>query len=349
MRFGRLTVIEKTEERRSHRVIWLCKCDCGNEVKVMSSNLLSGHTKSCGCANVIMHRIDLTGQRFGRLIVLEPTDKWYGGTTVWRCRCDCGTLVDVASIKLRKGLTKSCGCLSPKVNKTAKRTRKEKTSSEHPGKRGAKIKDLTGRVFGELTVIGPTKERKNAGVVWECKCSCGEICYVPSTQLVNGHTTSCGHARKKDITGNRYGRLVALYPLKERGTRGVVFWACRCDCGTIKNVRENSLETGRTRSCGCIIRKKGSAGVTFAKCQLCKKSFAISLNGKETPQFCPDCAKTIQEKKTICPVCKKMVNFESAYKGITCSENCFKKWSEENEIDRVSRKNLMAKQRSAED
>lgn len=263
---------------------------------------------------------DITGQKFGELTALKDTGKRKrGGGTVWLCRCSCGAFCEKTVNSLTQGKAKSCGHLNKKL-----------------GARGAKIKDLTGRVFGELTVIGPTKERKNAGVVWECKCSCGEICYVPSTQLVNGHTTSCGHARKKDITGKRYGRLVALYPLKERGARGVVFWACRCDCGTIKNVRENSLETGRTRSCGCLIRKKGSAGITFAKCQLCKKSFAISLNGKETPQFCPDCAKTIQEKKTICPVCKKMVNFESAYKGITCSEDCFKRWIEKNEIDRVS-------------
>ena len=96
MRFGRLTVIEKTEERRSHRVIWLCKCDCGNEVKVMSSNLITGHTKSCGCANVIMHRIDLTGQRFGRLTALYPTNRRdYKGSVIWHCRCDCGNETDV--------------------------------------------------------------------------------------------------------------------------------------------------------------------------------------------------------------------------------------------------------------
>ena len=48
-RFGRLVVIEKTDKRSGTNVIWKCKCDCGNEVFVSSSNLRSGHTQSCGC------------------------------------------------------------------------------------------------------------------------------------------------------------------------------------------------------------------------------------------------------------------------------------------------------------
>ena len=48
-RFGRLVVIEPTERRSSGRVVWLCVCDCGNKTEVISSSLLNGHTKSCGC------------------------------------------------------------------------------------------------------------------------------------------------------------------------------------------------------------------------------------------------------------------------------------------------------------
>jgi len=48
-RFGKLTVISKTDARSGGSVVWLCKCDCGNEARVASSNLSSGNTKSCGC------------------------------------------------------------------------------------------------------------------------------------------------------------------------------------------------------------------------------------------------------------------------------------------------------------
>lgn len=48
-RFGRLTVLYETGERKHRKIIWHCKCDCGNEVDVISACLLSRHTTSCGC------------------------------------------------------------------------------------------------------------------------------------------------------------------------------------------------------------------------------------------------------------------------------------------------------------
>lgn len=48
---------------------------------------------------------DLTSQRFGRLVALEPTDKRSGLSVVWRCRCDCGNVCEVASGNLRSGRT----------------------------------------------------------------------------------------------------------------------------------------------------------------------------------------------------------------------------------------------------
>ena len=48
--FGRLRVLWDTKERTEHgHIIWLCKCDCGKRVKVLSGNLRYGHTRSCGC------------------------------------------------------------------------------------------------------------------------------------------------------------------------------------------------------------------------------------------------------------------------------------------------------------
>ena len=61
-----------------------------------------------------MTYIDLTGQRFGRLTVLRREGTVYSGDSarvLWRCRCDCGEECDVASIHLRRGYTRSCGCL----------------------------------------------------------------------------------------------------------------------------------------------------------------------------------------------------------------------------------------------
>ena len=50
-KFGELTVIQRAENQ-SKKTVWLCKCDCGNIVKVVSANLISGNTKSCGCLKI---------------------------------------------------------------------------------------------------------------------------------------------------------------------------------------------------------------------------------------------------------------------------------------------------------
>ena len=52
-RFGKLTVVRRVEDYISpkgyHQPQWLCKCDCENEITVLSGSLISGNTKSCGC------------------------------------------------------------------------------------------------------------------------------------------------------------------------------------------------------------------------------------------------------------------------------------------------------------
>lgn len=56
-------------------------------------------------------KIDLTGQRFGRLTVVEQAGRAKNRCIVWRCNCDCGETVIVTGDDLRRGHTKSCGCL----------------------------------------------------------------------------------------------------------------------------------------------------------------------------------------------------------------------------------------------
>lgn len=47
--FGKLTVIRDSGERQNRNILWLCKCSCGNIVKIQGTALISGHTQSCGC------------------------------------------------------------------------------------------------------------------------------------------------------------------------------------------------------------------------------------------------------------------------------------------------------------
>ena len=130
-RFGRLVAIKKTDKRISNRVVWLCQCDCGNQVEVTSSHLNSGQTTSCGCARAGANRIDLTGRRYGRLVVLSQTEKRSGNSVIWRCQCDCGKLADVSASKLLTGATKSCGCLSAEVRREAVATMRDIRSVDY--------------------------------------------------------------------------------------------------------------------------------------------------------------------------------------------------------------------------
>ena len=59
----------------------------------------------------IMKMIDLTGQRFGRLTVVRHAGKSAHGSIMWKCQSDCGKRKTIAGSSLRRGLTRSCGCL----------------------------------------------------------------------------------------------------------------------------------------------------------------------------------------------------------------------------------------------
>ena len=54
-------------------------------------------------------KVDLTGQRYGKLTVLRPAEN-IGAKTAWVCRCDCGQETTVMTCNLRTGGTKTCGC-----------------------------------------------------------------------------------------------------------------------------------------------------------------------------------------------------------------------------------------------
>ncbi|MDW0113752.1 hypothetical protein QT711_11190 [Sporosarcina saromensis] len=48
-RFGRLTVLQKTDLRKRGKIVWACKCDCGKYINAVSTDLTAGDTQSCGC------------------------------------------------------------------------------------------------------------------------------------------------------------------------------------------------------------------------------------------------------------------------------------------------------------
>lgn len=111
--YGRLLVLE-FYGRRNRRAFYRCQCACGNLCIIEYSKIKNGHTSSCGCfhadKNRMIHSIDISGQRFGRLIALSFSHR-KSRQTYWRVKCDCGTEKVANYVHLVEGRTKSCGCI----------------------------------------------------------------------------------------------------------------------------------------------------------------------------------------------------------------------------------------------
>ena len=136
-KYGKLLVIEDAGSSNGHKD-WLCQCNCGKKIVVRGTHLRQGKIISCGCAKIERCKeyaqqqkgkvlinnqsIDLTGQQFGYLIVLEVDKKatlehrnkstTSNGQLYWKCQCKCGNIKSIAGNHLRKGDIKSCGCLN---------------------------------------------------------------------------------------------------------------------------------------------------------------------------------------------------------------------------------------------
>lgn len=157
-------------------------------------------------------RIDLTGQRFGRLTVIEYDHAEHDGAH-WLCKCDCGTEKVIAGYLLRNGATKSCGCLKSDASRAA---------------------------LDKARAVLKARPRN-------------------------------------DLTGQRFERLVVLGLADVPDRKGFIFWRVRCDCGTEKNVMQNNLVFGRTKSCGCLSREMRSERA--ARMRMCRK-LKSDLTGK---------------------------------------------------------------------
>lgn len=199
-----------------------------------------------------MKAADLTGRRFGKLVALTYIPGKTGVKAQWLCACDCGNEVLGNSNELQGGKRVSCGCTS--FDKLAV--------------------DITGQVFGELTVesLDSKSAGSRTGRKWLCRCSCGNTRVVSAGHLREGHITAClvcgkrlryerAAAAKYDTAhaqdGMRFGSYTVIGPVsgKEGGKSGRL---CRCVCGSEKVVALHCLRNGRQLSCrdNCLGRRK---------------------------------------------------------------------------------------------
>lgn len=188
-KYGRLTVLYRDEGTKP--IKWVCRCDCGKEVSVLGTSLRSGNTKSCGClqrerareSNINRTCGDLTGKRFGRLVVQKQVEdrKTTNGKNqrMWLCKCDCGNTITTSTSVLTNGGTQSCGCLNKEI--VSQRS----------------VKREEGNVYGFLTVIEEAGRTKDGKVLWKCQCKCGNEKITTGKNLRLGLTKSCGCLHSK--------------------------------------------------------------------------------------------------------------------------------------------------------
>lgn len=134
---------------------------------------------------------DLRGLKFGKLKVLYRVKNPYGRKdSYWKCKCECGQLHIAQGSLLTRGNIKSCGCLKKdeNTNKRISETLK-----------GTPKKDLVGKKYGHLTVKKLLFIDKNRHYVYGCECDCGNssLIAVSSSNLLSGHTISCGCIKSK--------------------------------------------------------------------------------------------------------------------------------------------------------
>lgn len=115
--FGRWTVIGEDVSQPGQGARWVCQCSCPLHTirSVKGQSLRNGRSKSCGCLQkeaASSSKIDMVGQKFGRLTVLCQDSLIRKDEAYWICQCDCGAITSpIRGSSLRNGHSQSCGCL----------------------------------------------------------------------------------------------------------------------------------------------------------------------------------------------------------------------------------------------
>lgn len=260
LRFSHLTVIERVPGKNGYKgyAVWRCKCDCGRYAEYESRALKIGRAEDCGeddCpyhVEAIQKRYrfeDLTGQRFGKLVVTGPV------------------MAQVPEDNKRDPEKKSSPALKMKMDTQYSAEYGIDLPSEPPSEplepSSEAPSELPSEPLESSTVVDAAeksrfynpksiKRDKHGRALWNCICDCGNTVVTSKSQLRAGYRKSCGclfQPPRKDWVGKRFGMLtVTAYDGKREGKH---WWKCKCDCGNEATVSQSCLQNGHTTSCGC--------------------------------------------------------------------------------------------------
>lgn len=174
---------------------------------------------------------DLSGQRFGKLIVLEvdknETKKHKGRNVYWKCLCDCGNYKSIVSGSLTNGTTKSCGCL---IIQSSKDRNKKYNTYDLSGEYGigytskgeefyfdledyGKIKDYCWHISGNGYVQAQKPDKKRINL---------HSLILPSTNIVDHINRNKNDCRKSNLRICSYSENNRNNGLKKNNTSGII-------------------------------------------------------------------------------------------------------------------------------
>ena len=203
----------------------------GQSYKIFSIYFLYINRKEGG--DFMPAKINLLNQQFGKLKVVEETSKRKNKSVVWKCQCDCGNIVEYSTKELRSdGIIQcpNCGCNREPI--THRR------------------KDMTMEVVNNIIFLSRIEGTYNGSPKWKCQCFCGKEFEAYQSDIISGHTTSCGCLKRKYNIGDIVNNRKILEITEHTNNNRSIYYKCKClFCQREYEATAQTLD--KTFSCGC--------------------------------------------------------------------------------------------------
>lgn len=191
-------------------------------------------------------REDIIGQRFNRLVVIEDDGtRSSKGDIKWLCRCDCGNFYHALGYRLKRGLTKSCGCLNDE-------------------RRRERFRDLTGTETANFKIIDRAYS-KNQRVYWNCICKhCGNHVIYNSNEIERNRGCGCRQNRSSkermdEIRDSESLKTTKPTAKSSTGVRGVYYRKNRGVYQAFINVDKKQVYLGSSKNFDKVVKMRRDA------------------------------------------------------------------------------------------
>ena len=191
-------------------------------------------------------REDIIGQRFNRLVVIEDDGtRSSKGDIKWLCRCDCGNFYHALGYRLKRGLTKSCGCLNDE-------------------RRRERFRDLTGTETANFKIIDRAYS-KNQRVYWNCICKhCGNHVIYNSNEIERNRGCGCRQNRSSkermdEIRDSESLKTTKPTAKSSTGVRGVYYRKNRDVYQAFINVDKKQVYLGSSKNFDKVVKMRRDA------------------------------------------------------------------------------------------